>query len=138
MRKPPAGGSQSHKIGRFGGTALVLCYVSPMRCRIMILISVGLMAGCAASNNEPSQARLTERTYAPAASTALAFDTPVGPGQVVPNLSRDDRGVSAYGGFPTESAEFYDIQVDDDQVFLNYPSSYERRVQSDRVGVIYR
>ena len=112
-----------------------------MRCQILILVAVAFAGGCAASNNPASPASsvsLTDRQYAAAASTALAFDMPVAAGHSMPSLSREDRGVSAYGGFPTESAEFYDVQVDDDQIFLNYPSSYERRVQSDRVGVIYR
>ena len=68
----------------------------------------------------------------------LAFDVPTRSTRALPDLGRDDREAAAYGGFQGLSSEYYDVQVDDDQQFFTYPSSYERRVQSDRVGVIYR
>jgi hypothetical protein len=100
----------------------------------VILASSSLMVGCAASQ----QPVVAERHYAPAAAATLAFDPPSGKARLAPNLWRDEREAAAFNGFQTESAEFYDVQTDDDQQYYNYPSTYERRVLSDRVGVIYR
>ena len=52
-------------------------------------------------------------------------------------LSRDDRGAAAFAGFQDQTVESYDIQTDDDQLFYNYPATYERRVISDRIGTTY-
>lgn len=104
--------------------------------RCILLAALGLMAaGCAASN--PSQsAALQPRVYSPSPAPALAFDPP---GAVyIPYLSRDGRGITAYGGFQSLSTEYYDVQTSDDQLFFENDSTYERRVVSDRTGVILR
>jgi hypothetical protein len=101
----------------------------------LFLTGCALLSGCAASHpTQPQAAAL--RTYAPSPATSLAFDPP---GDVaLPELSRDDRGPAAFAGFQDLTTEYYDVQTDDDQQYYTYPSSYERRVLSDRIGVLYR
>jgi hypothetical protein len=108
-----------------------------MRRLLPLLLGGLLLSGCAASHPTPVASEVPQHSYFPASSTALAFDPPIGAG-MVPYLSRENRDVSAYGGFQSLSTETYDVQTDDDQLFFNNNSTYERRVVSDRVGVIFR
>lgn len=108
------------------------------------------MTGCAASTGpqQTSQARLTAPVAAvatapdtsvdAAAATALVFMPASPAGHGMPDLSRDAREPSAFGGFQGVSTEYYEVQTDDDQLFESFPSSYERRVISDKVGTIFR
>src|SRR5271170_6065032 len=93
-----------------------LSYKFPM-CRLATAIlgvsfvtGCALLSGCAASHaSQPDTAAL--RTYAPAPATALAFDPPGD--AAMPDLSRDERGMAAFGGFQDLSGEYYDVQTDD-------------------------
>ena len=106
-----------------------------MRRPTLIILAGFLAAGCASS--KPAPTALQDRQYLPAPALALAMDPQTGAGTGLV-LSRDGRDITAYGGFQDLSSESYDIQTDDDQQFYNYPSTYERRVISDRVGVVFR
>jgi len=128
--------------------ALGLSCIPPMRYRILIVLGGLLLTGCAASRPSTSpQAELQPVQAAPA--IALAFDPAVpvaGAGdaaamvasQPLPMISREGREVSAFGGYESITAESFDIQTDDDQIFYDHDSSYERQVFSDKVGIIYR
>lgn len=110
-----------------------------MRNALLIIAGGLLLTGCAASQPATcvSQDQTVAPRYIPAATTALAFDPAIGAGRPLPQISRDDRGVSVATGYETETAEYFDIQTNDDFERDNYPSSYERDVISDKVGVIY-
>jgi hypothetical protein len=105
--------------------------------RTMLIIVGGLMlSGCVASTQSTAQRGLTQGQYTPAPAVALTFDPKLGvPAQ---QYARDDRDMRAFGGFLGESTEIYDIQTDDDFQVDNFPSTYERRVQSDKIGEISR
>ena len=104
--------------------------------RLIACICVLILSGCAASRTPPAGTGLSQGVYAPAPAVALAFDPKVG-GSNPAGLWRDERGVSAFGGFQESSVEYYDVQTNDDMELDSYPSSYERQVISDRVGVLY-
>jgi hypothetical protein len=104
--------------------------------RVIASICVLLLSGCAASRTPPAGTGLSQRVYAPAPALALAFDPKVG-GSIPAGLWRDQRGMSAFGGFEEDTAEYYDVQTDDNQEDDAYPSTYQREVISDRVGVLY-
>jgi hypothetical protein len=95
-----------------------------------------MLSGCAASTQSPARQGLTQRQYIPAPAVALTFDPQLGvPAQ---QYARDDRDMRAFGGFQGVSTEIYDIQTDDDFQVNDFPSTYERRVQSDKIGEISR
>src|ERR1700722_9075879 len=110
-----------------------------MRRLTFIILGGMLLTGCAASRPAAQQADLQPVEYIPATAPILAFDpqitVPAGGARVIPmiSLSREDREVTAEGGLSAANVEYYDVQTDDDQQFYNYPSTYERRVLSDRV-----
>jgi len=102
----------------------------------MYLIIGGLLlSGCSTAHQTPAEVGLCPERYAPAPALALAFDPAVS--APTPVLDRDVREAAAIGGFEDSATEYYDVQTDDDQVYENGLSTYERRVQSDRVGVIF-
>jgi hypothetical protein len=107
-----------------------------MRKSLLIIIGGLLATGCASSNQAAQTTALALQATAPAAvAVTLAFDPQNS--SATPVLARDLREMSAVAGFEDSIAEVYDIQTDDDQQYFNFPSSYERRVLSDRTGVIY-
>ena len=112
-----------------------MCRLATAILGVSFLTGCALLSGCAASHaSQPDATAL--RTYAPAPAAALAFDPPGD--AYMPYLSRDDRGEAAFGGFQDLSTEIYDVQTNDDQLYFNGASTYERRVVSDRVGDVYR
>jgi hypothetical protein len=108
-----------------------------MRRYTFIIVAGLFFTGCAASRPAAPEAAVVTPQYTPEATTALAFDPVISGGSSLVAISRDNRGVAAYVGLDNGSVEYYDVQTDDDQEFLNYPSTYERRVVSDKIGVIY-
>jgi hypothetical protein len=112
-----------------------------MRQSIFIIMGGLLLTGCAASGPQaeaslpPAQLPPAQCQVAVATAPMLAFDPHVA--SPTPMLARDLRDQAAIGGFEDTGVEFYDVQTDDDQQYNTYPSTYERRVLSDRVGVIF-
>ena len=109
-----------------------------MRRAIPVVFFGLLLSGCAASSPPNQRQASYPRYYAPAAALALTFNPPVPPSRYVPDLDRDDRQVAAYSGFESLTVEPFDVQIQDDQEFYTRFGSYERRVTSDRYGVVYR
>jgi hypothetical protein len=114
-----------------------------MRQTFLIILAGLCLGGCASSQqaaqaNRPIQSScVAGREYIPTVATALAFDPSVAVAQRTPDLSREDRGVGAFGGYQALDAETYDVQTDDNYEFIDGPGTYQRQVISDRVGVLY-
>jgi hypothetical protein len=107
-----------------------------MRKSILIVLGGLLATGCASSTQQPQTATLDQQATPPAAiAMTMAFTPQVN--VPTPVLDRDSRELAAAGGFDDAIIEVYDVQTDDDQQYFNYPGSYERRVLSDRTGVIF-
>jgi hypothetical protein len=118
----------------------------------MILISLAL-TGCATqssshatgSGNVASEQRLAS-IYSPSPASemqyssgaALAFDPPVLEGTPRLDLTRDDRGTSAFEGFADSSTTFYYLRVDNRQGDLNGLEGYQRRAISETYGTSTR
>ncbi|HUB27341.1 MAG TPA: hypothetical protein VL992_18090 [Tepidisphaeraceae bacterium] len=108
-----------------------------MRRYTFIIVAGLFLTGCAASRPAAPVAAVEAPQYASATTTALVFDPVIAGGVAGPAISRDNRGVAAYVGLTDGSIEVYDVQTDDDQQYYNWPSTYERRVISDKVGTVY-
>jgi hypothetical protein len=109
-----------------------------MRRTFIILIGGILMTGCATSKPVAQETTLQTPQYAEATTTAFAFDPAISGGTApLAIVSRDNRGTSAFLGFEPPTAEFFDVQTDDNQEYYNYPSYYQRDVISDKIGVVY-
>ena len=108
-----------------------------MKSTLCVMIGGLLLMGC--SSSRPGQAEPAASLQAPAISQpalALSFDPQGCP--PVPDLARDLRQPAAIGGFIAPSAEYYDIQTDNDFELDTGLSVYQRDVLSDKVGVIFR
>jgi hypothetical protein len=83
-------------------------------------LSVLLLAGCASHSSPVSQQHQTlpdgervARVYSAETASALAFDPPVLAGTPRLDLSREDRGPSAFVGFEDSSTTYYTLSTDD-------------------------
>jgi hypothetical protein len=123
-----------------------------------IILPLLALAGCASSTEATKPTlpdrHLQEAAYSSPATAALVFDPPATAGQPPLALARADREPTAFIGFPSLSAEFYDIHTDDNQTYYGNggfgrggsggwngggnSGYFQRRTVSDRVGVIYR
>ena len=109
-----------------------------MRLSIIILASV-LLTGCAAHQEAVStDQQLDQRTYAPGAAAALAFDPPVLAGSPRVDLSRDDRQPAAFAGYQDTTTTFYFVNWDDKQDANPQDARMDREVTSQSVGTSYR
>ena len=106
-----------------------------MRRSLFVIVGGVLLTGCASSKPAPTVS--CPRQYLPAVAGALAFDPPVGAG--TPDLSREDRGPAAFGGFQSLTTEYYDVQTYDNQEYYDRSGgNYSRQVIGDRFGVVVR
>jgi hypothetical protein len=108
-----------------------------MRRGIIIIAALTLsIVGCA-SHPKHSDTVGIERTYQPQLASALVFDPPISAGVIIPDLSRDNRGPSAFFGFQQGEITFYDLHVEDRQSG-GQNDRYRRDAISDKIGTILR
>jgi hypothetical protein len=98
-----------------------------------IVISVGLLAGCAAqpSATPPPVANLNN------ASSALVFDPPIAMNVPPLDLSRDTHGEAAFAGFEDTTTTYFDVHTDDRQT-TDLSDRFVREGYSEKVGATRR
>ena len=109
--------------------------------RLPLILACALASGCASSARQQQandDLKPAPRHYAPAAASALAFDSTVAPAYPLLGLDRAAREPGAYMGYQDGVAEYFSVGIDDN--FTNDPASttYQRESTSVKVGVRYR
>jgi hypothetical protein len=110
-----------------------------MRITAIILGSL-LLTGCAVNPADVSHdQRESGRAYIPASAGALSMDPPVLAGVSRVDLSRDNRQTSAFLGYQQQVTTFYDMRLDDHQVFQDSQNDrYDRDAVTEITGVTVR
>ena len=106
-----------------------------------LVISLGMMVGCASKPAPPVAATAPSPIYDDAVAAALVYDTPVIVNSPRLEVSREGRGPSAYAGFEDITTTFYYLRIDDRQLNTNggvNNDRFERQAITERVGVSYR
>lgn len=105
----------------------------------MILACFSLV-GCAAQP-KPAQTAVSavgEHNYAPAAASALAFDSPIRPSYELLGLDRSAREAGAFIGYQDATIETFAVGVLDHQSNDPFDTTYDRWSYTEKVGVRYR
>jgi hypothetical protein len=96
----------------------------------LLLISAGLLAGCA---SQQPQTMSKGNQDLSSASAALVFDPPIAMNTPPVDLSRETHGEAAYAGFEdTTTTQFY-IRTDDRET-TDFSNRFEREGFSEKVG----